>query len=405
VAEQLLIRLSRAAHGDSHWRVVGASGPGAVQQGRLEEAAAAASGRRVVLLVPGSDVLLTRVPLPVRNRARAAVAVPWALEDRLVADVEDLHFALGSTDAEGRWAVAVVARARLDAWLEEARAAGLDPQAVVPDPLALPTPPADAWTALEESDCVTVRTGAADGFACEPDLLADVVAARAVPEAIARRLAADAVPVVWPAALAEASGVETLPQRLGDTLDAFDATAAGTTALNLLQGPYSRRERVGRALRRWRLPAALAAALVLVVTFQAGLRYAQLGRREARLRGEIEHVFRQSFPEVQRVVNATAQMRTRLDALRKGKQSGPGFSGTLAQAGAVIAATEGSRVQSLSWQNGVLEVKLDAGNLQDLDRIKRGLEDRGLNTRISGAERKGKRVSGRLRIGGGGGSG
>jgi len=398
VADLILIRLSRDIPRHCRWRIVDASGGSTHGHGTLDEAATFATGRRVVLLAPGPDVLLTRVQLPVRNRTRAAVAVPWALEDRLVADVEDLHFALGEVDGEGRWATAVVARAALESWLAEARAAGLEPQAVVPEALALPPPPPDGWTALEESDRVTVRTGAADGFACERALLGDIAAARPAPQTVVRHVV-DGAAAAWPAALQAAAAGDAEAPRYDDALDVFDAATA-STALNLLQGPYSRRERLGRALRRWRLPAVLAAAVVLIAAFQAGGRYAQLGTREARLRADIEQVFHESFPEVQRVVNAQAQMRTRLDALREGGDAGPGFAGTLARAGAVISAADDSRIQALTWRGGMLEVELDTGTLQTLDRIKRGLEDDGLHTEVSGAEREGDHVSGQLRIGG-----
>ncbi len=84
----------------------------------LAEAATQSAGRRVVVLVPANDVLLTRAIVPTTNRQRARKALPFALEDLLAEDIDGLHFALGVRDAEGQWPVAVVARKRMDAWLQ-----------------------------------------------------------------------------------------------------------------------------------------------------------------------------------------------------------------------------------------------------------------------------------------------
>ena len=93
------------------------SAPNRIGLGALKDAAAMAVGKQVIVLVPGTDVILTSVTVPTRNRNRMAAAVPYLLEEQLAADVDESHFALGERDAEGRVAVAVVSRARMDAWL------------------------------------------------------------------------------------------------------------------------------------------------------------------------------------------------------------------------------------------------------------------------------------------------
>ena len=59
-----------------------------VREGALAEAAAAATGRQVIVLAPGADVMLCSVAVPTRNRSRMAAAVPYLLEEQLAADVD-----------------------------------------------------------------------------------------------------------------------------------------------------------------------------------------------------------------------------------------------------------------------------------------------------------------------------
>src|SRR5262245_30462975 len=102
MAEILFVRLLAAAEAtpeaaQAEWLATDASGArrGNVHSGLLEEAAPLAVGRRVVVLVPGTDVLLAEPVLPLNSSAKLAQVVPFALEEHLATDVDDLHFAVG----------------------------------------------------------------------------------------------------------------------------------------------------------------------------------------------------------------------------------------------------------------------------------------------------------------------
>ena len=67
----------------------------AARRGSLSELAAQTMGARLLLIAPGEAITLHRVPLPSRKRSTWARAIPYALEDQVVEDIEALHFALG----------------------------------------------------------------------------------------------------------------------------------------------------------------------------------------------------------------------------------------------------------------------------------------------------------------------
>ena len=391
MTERILIRPSPQAERCT-WRLLDGADDGTVGHGDLAAAAAAAAGRPATVLVPGTETLLTRVRLPVRNRTRARSAIPWALEDRLAQDVEELHFALGSV-VDGDWPVAVVARPYLADLLERCATAGLTVDAVVPEPLALPEPASGQWQALEIGGQVVVRMDADTGFACEPDLLAVVAAAETPPESVHVQRVAHTDPAVWPDTFTVADATPIA----GDPLIA--CTAVDPPRLNLLQGEFSRREKRLEQLRAWRLPAAVAAALVLVSLVQGVISHVELGQRQAQLEERIQAVYRDTFPDARATQDPRGQVRSRLQALRGGGSGDESrFTDMMLAAGEVITGRDGARMMSAEWRAGTLDLEIEASQLAALDAIQRGLGDRGMSTELSGVDRDGGRVSARLRV-------
>ena len=72
-------------------------------------------------------MLATESDAPAKGAAKLAQVIPYALEERVADEIENLHFAIGDRDAaSGRVPVVVIARARIDERLAELRAAGLN---------------------------------------------------------------------------------------------------------------------------------------------------------------------------------------------------------------------------------------------------------------------------------------
>ncbi|WP_448585953.1 type II secretion system protein GspL [Thermaurantiacus sp.] len=183
-------------------------------------------------VIPGDDVALHRVRLEgTRAKARRAEAAALAAE-RAASPLEDLHVALGPTDADGGAWLGIVARERMEAHLDRFRAAGIEPEALVPAPLLLPPPDDGRPSAARLPPAVLVRGPTFAG---------------ALEEELAETLGAD--PAAAPPFLE----------------GAFEL--AGPPALDLLQGPYAPRPAWWRA--RWfRLPAVLllvSAAVLMAV--------------------------------------------------------------------------------------------------------------------------------------------
>src|SRR5271167_2579186 len=154
----LLLRLPAPGQEETEWLTLDESGAPALtrQRGPLSLAAAVGRTGKVIVLAPASQILLAEPDLPPGTGAKIARAVPFALEEQLTQDVDQLSFAIGRRRATGGTPVAVVSRSSLQGWLAQLSAAGLDPQAIYADISLMPENPGQTVLWLEE-DRLAVR--------------------------------------------------------------------------------------------------------------------------------------------------------------------------------------------------------------------------------------------------------
>src|ERR1700761_1369408 len=178
MAEWLLLRFPSSPEQPPSWLVVDARGnpTGVPQSGPLSVAAPRAAGRRICVLVPGTDVLLTEPEVPTKAGTKLQQVVPYALEEQLADDIDDLHFAIGKRAADSvRTPVAVVRRELMDEWVSGLKAAGLEPESMYSDSDLLPQNPGQAVALLEE-DVVVVRAPLASPVTLPVEALEEALA-------------------------------------------------------------------------------------------------------------------------------------------------------------------------------------------------------------------------------------
>jgi general secretion pathway protein L len=405
-AKKLLIRFTPVTPGADpslvSWLTLG-GGDAGIQRGSLDEVAAQAIGAQVIVLVPGIDVLLLTAQVPTQNRQRILKAVPFLLEDQLASDVDDLHFAVGDGAPSGHVPCAVVARDRMTEWVNRLREFNLQPDVIVADYLALPIEPA-SWTLYKDADGVLVRIGPQSGFFVELDNLLPMLEI-ALSEAGEQRPARLRV-------LDADTGTEMPdlnPLNVEFSHEPFDAQSFLTlaqnvernTALNLLQGSYSRREQIGKMWRPWRPAAALAAVFVLLHLSLSAVDLIRDKRRVEELRAEVEQVYLATFPNEKRVPNPRAQMEQHLRELRGEKGSGgsTGFLGLVGSAANTFKNTPGLELRSLRYKDGKLDVDFTVRDLQVLDQLKQSLtQQAAVDVDIQSANARADVVEGRMQL-------
>lgn len=377
------------------------SEPNVVREGSLAEVAAAVGGKHVIVVVPGTDVILTKVAVPTRNRNRMAAAVPYLLEEQLAADVDESHFALGNKDAEGQVAVAVVSQACMDDWLRRLNEVGVQADQIIPEILLLPYTP-DAWTLLIEHDGSNLRNELQGGVGMDSVntafILRRVMAENEVkPTQLNVWMAGNAAEtMLFPEDLGVDVRIETLDV---PTLVFLARHAHGEGVIDLLQGPYSRREQLGKLWRPWR-PAVALFAVWLIIQF--GIKFYEhheLQTQATKLHNEISRIYLNTFPDAKRVVDARVQMEQHLKELRGGTGNVGEFLQLLSQVSGPTADLGGVEIDRISYKEGELNVSLMISDLQRLEQLKDRLSsETQMTVDIQSATARSNRVEAHLQI-------
>lgn len=411
MTEFLVLLLDPSERDVASWVPVDQTGAllGTVSRGPLAVASPMADGRRLIVLVPTLDVLRTTVDVPLKGVSKVLQALPFALEEQLAEDVDQLHFAAGARTVDGRVPAAVVRREVMDDWQQRLVTAGLRPDRMYAESDAIGCTPntvslllQDASSVLAEPDGTLTGVdpegtegmldlwGARRGASGEPEPVHMVVYGR--PELLARfepifdRLRSKL----------ESLDLRQLPDGPLPRLAAQIVTAPG---VNLLQGTYAPQSGLLALWPAWRMAASLALALagtVLLVQF-AELR--GLRRQVADVDGAIDQAFHHVFPDAGPIQDARAQLSSRLRAL--GSQ-GPSTSHEFLDVLNVVAQSlseVGARVEAVNYRVGSMELRVRAPTVESLDRVQQAVARTGtLKAQIQSANASGEQVVGRLQI-------
>ncbi|MGN6519865.1 MAG: type II secretion system protein GspL [Dokdonella sp.] len=391
MSDRLLLRL--APDGGLTWlRPSGARAAASVAG--VPPADVVARADEIVVLVPAEDVLITQATLSARNRAQLLQALPYAVEDQLLAPVEELHFA-AAPKADGALGVAVVARSTLRGWLERLAEAGIQADALVPESLAVRAAGPQACLMIEDTRAIA-RLAPWSAFACslaelpgwlalaEPRHALEVFDFRAAP----------------PLALPQHALAYHARQR--DPL-AFLGGGLAQVPLNLLDGEFAPRHRHARGRRWWRVAAALAASVVVLAVAGLGADVWRLSRASAAIQAQSRAALQEAFPDLDanqlERLDPGQLMRGRLERERGGVQAN-NLLRLLDQLGPVLGnGTKRLELRGLEYRNGVLEIALRAPDTGALDLVREQIGAlAGLKAELTAANAGQDGVDGRVRV-------
>jgi general secretion pathway protein L len=414
MTDTLIVRLPEQDDADASWLLVGSDGRalGAVQSGSLLSAAALSAGRRVVVLVPGVEVSLAEPELPVRGGVRLAQVIPFALEEQLADDVDGLHFAAGRRIGERPGTpVAVVSRARLEAWLELLHAAQIYADALYADVSALPSNPGQTVLLVEHSR-LYVRHPDKQPFVLQAEPLQTALELAGVyaegESTTAAHVIAYATEEDW---LTYQTTLEAARERLADLkiqllpqgpLPLFAQTIKQTMAadapLNLLQGAYAPKSRMTDGWKRWRIAAILFGCLIGLNLLGKGIELWRLKQTEKTLDAAIGQTFHEAMPGEQNTANARRRMEARLAEVR-GSGGGDGsLLHVLSAIGGAVSQVPDTSLDALSFRGTVLDMRVAAKDVNSLDRLQSLVNQRGLSAQLQSSNARATGVEGNIQI-------
>jgi len=411
MSEALVIRFKSAAAASPdaavEWLTADTGGAkhGNLQSGVLAQAGTLAASRKVIVFVPGTDVLLCEPVLPPKSGAKLLQIVPFALEEQLAADVENLHFAVGKRETRPGTPVAVVSRAQMDGWISALSAAGLHAEAIYAETSALPITP-NGITLLVDGTRVYVQRDGTPGAVLDVEPLIEALQlALAAGEEAREHVTIYLTEDVYERERDLLEGLREFTASLqlkllpDGVLPLLAANAFQNTPVNLLQGPYTVKTKINISFQPWRYAAMLAAAFLVLHLGLKIWQFYDLKSSEARLDSEITQVFQQGMPgaPVPDAIAARKQFELRLNGLRG---SGPvgGMLSALGTLGEALAQAPGTNIEALSYRENILDLRVLAPSVDALDKIQHVTAEHGVSTQIQSTSPRDSKIEGRLQL-------
>ncbi|WP_028965339.1 type II secretion system protein GspL [Sphingomonas phyllosphaerae] len=319
---------------------------------------------RVVAVAPADAVTLHWATLPARSPAQALAAARVVVSDATAEPAHDLHVAVGR-ERDGERAIAVVAPARMAAWLAALARGGVDPAAVVPAPLLLPEPE-EGYVRADLGGQVVAR-GRTTGWADEP-VLTGLVTRGETPRLLDR-------------AALRAAAIE----------------AVAEPVIDLRQGAFARRRR--RTAIDWALVRRLAvlAGLILLATLAIDVvRIMRYSFGADAIEQRAATIARQGLPRGTGEGDETRMLGERLSALRG---PGQGFTRTAAAVYAIVEAVPDTEITALQFEpNGALRISLSLAGEAQANTVKSRLADAGFTVESSVFQQSAGRLTGDMTV-------
>ncbi len=354
-----------------------------------------------VILLPTTAFLVTQISVPSKKRQKIIQAVPYLLEDQLIDEVENLHFALGERDTETNLlTVAVIAQQQLQKYLEILQPINLKSVICTLDIFAVPKP-TEGWGLLRLENSVLMRTQNS-GFAIEPHCLSLIL--QSITQLPSQITVFGNVAKIDNSLMTELYGLgipiieETQPQ---DGVAWWQLGLKSSKPINVLQGFYRPINQAVIVWRPWRLTVFLLFILIIVTITTQIITLRQLENQRQQLSHQIETVYQNTFPEARKIVNPKAQMEQQLTTLRAktgSYQKKGDFLTLLTQLSPFLSKLPDLQLKRIDYLNSYFDISLATTHLQALDQLKQSLQLINLQLEIKAVTSHNEKVEAQLRI-------
>lgn len=343
-------------------------------------------------VIPGQLVNMRSAALPTSNRKKIAAALPMALEEDLVGDLDALHIVPLKPWAQKLKQALVVDKEQLDKWKSEIASIGKRWDALIPDYAFLPHhAKTDCSLIYDGKDYIVIHQGEQRRQKIRQthfQLWVDQFPDQSVKLACNDTDFFGQFNYQTPMALVNW-------RCSGDWRDGISKTWRGAGRFNLLIGQYTPEH---KASQHGGLKLALILCLLAggVKLASDGYDYYGLYQQNAKLDQDIATLLLETFPDIKRVVNPEVQMQNRMTALYAGSNQDNEFLTLLS----LVAANPGTRsahIEGLQFRDGQLIFTMVFDNFAQLERFHKQLQKiDGMQIELASSGSSGNKTSGRF---------
>jgi len=352
-------------------------------------------------VVDADWVSIHTVEVPAKTKKQMAVAVPFALEENLVDDIDDLHFSIIDWVAGKSATVAVVTKEKMQKIIDDVRAASIDLDQLLPETLVLPI--------HEASNHTLAVTHTVDG---EPKILARSRHQAAI--TLDEDLLESWLKTIDEDDRGIGVNTEELTQSIMDSFPDMDArhwAIGDRMAYWLEQNPDLSSDLLGdeflpvqrtKGSNDFKWAAVLVGlALVLKLIFD-GYEYVTLWNEDRVLSTKMVSVIQEVFPEVTNVIPTKERfmMQQQMDRLE-------GNSSTLGQFQDIVAAVAWARIQTkldiqvsdMRFKSGELVFTCLLKDFSQVDKLTKSFNSNDkIISELASSSSEGGKVSARYRL-------
>lgn len=373
--------------------------------GSVEQFAEQQGDGKIFVLIPGHHVLLSGVEVPSRKAKQIRAAIPFALEEQLAQDVDDVFFALGAVPKQGTIPIASVSKAYLRDVLETLHNANITPDVVIPDTLCVQNPATD-WCVLQTDEHCLVRVSDTQAFSCP---ISDLTLYMRAALENSDYVLPETLTVIAPdlrddlRLMLETGGIDiTYSSNTSQMGTMFAKSLSEGVPINLLQDEFAAASAWNFDFdwRPWRFAAVFAALIVLTDVGYTFYQNAVLENQRQDLQKSMVLLYKQTFPGAQKIIDPRAQMESKLKSMeRSGDTVSAGFLKLLENTAPTIKATANLELNKITYKNGALDYGFSIDSMASMDSLQADLSSGGaVNVSLESAKNERGKITATVRV-------
>ncbi|MEM7079815.1 MAG: type II secretion system protein GspL [Pseudomonadota bacterium] len=357
-----------------------------------------ADPNNTVVFLPSEFVLTLNCEVPGRSATQIRRALPFAVEEFVAGDIEDMHIAYQAIKPGAPVLCNVVSHAVMQDLLNCFGSVGVVPGVFVTDTQMLQGGEGVTTVLFEDESVVVAHNN--EAAAIDRDTLSFALAGLDSSQLITIN---DELSDLDLSQLDPRPEVEYVPPAEGGTLGYLaDTHRSGVTYVNLLQQQYKPSLPQSSASRRWGSVMALAAVWLFIALLGLVVQGFWAGQEADRLEAENFALYTSLFPG-ERTPGSLPQLRRNMNAkLGRSTQGEDGGASAFVGLAAHFAQaiTVDNQVTSLNYEDarGELTVEVMLDSYDDLEGIKSRLGNAGVAVDVTNAEEEGTKVRSRMRV-------
>lgn len=334
----------------------------------------------IILLSPSQETLILKTKLPPMPWSKLIQAIPYALEEQLTSDIENLNFAAGTLQADGYLPIAVTNRSRMESWFAKFFDLLTHPIILTPDLLALPYQEGEWYCTVEEQQ-VFIKTGEQNGYICELENFATQLKilleeqADSPPKKITIEIFTDHFQFEF----SELLNTEIIVHNQKISwLEYISSFITKNKCINLLQGEFQASSKFTQLRKQWRWPLRLAGILILSFFIYQFIDFMMLRHAVNVTHNQINQLYQQLYPNINDPSMAQSRFEHDYEKLKK-TMSGGRFLKLTSKLAEIWQDYKTVRITQMSYNNQILSISIETNDLTKLEQLAKKISRSGLS--------------------------